>query len=160
MTLYLCVISGMAPRALFLVSDFPMIWDRRNVSTSTKKLINGTTGESVSFVRGLENLAFITWGYFGVVKAWKVLPAIKHKVVRPPAAALILSLLFLAWLLFALCHLFPVSSFVRPLQAPSTPPFPDQAGLEALEKCQMGDQYAQTDTNMSISTGVCPNFAV
>ena len=121
MTLYLCVISGMAPRALFLVSDFPMIWDRRNVSTSTKKLINGTTGESVSFVRGLENLAFITWGYFGVVKAWKVLPAIKHKVVRPPAAALILSLLFLAWLLFALCHLFPVSSFVRTLKAPSTP---------------------------------------
>ena len=82
-------------------------------------------------------------------------------MVQPPAAALILSLLFLAWLLFALCHLFPVSSFVRPLQAPSTPPpFPDQAGLEALEKYQMGDQYAQTDTNMSISTGVCPNFAV
>ena len=72
--------------------------------------------------QGIRKLSFHNLGYFGVVKAWKVLPAIKHKVVRPPAAALILSLLFLAWLLFALCHLFPVSSFVRPLQDPSTPP--------------------------------------
>ena len=155
MALYLCVISGMAPRALFLVSDFPMIWDRRNVSTSTKKLINGTTGESVSFVRGLENLAFITWGYFGVVKAWKVLPAIKHKVVQPPAAALILSLLFLAWLLFALCHLFPVSSFVRPLQAPSTPPPPllIRLGWRPLKNARWG-------TNMHRQTPICQYLQV
>ena len=106
--------------------------------------------------QGIRKLSFHNLGYFGVVKAWKVLPAIKHKVVRPPAAALILSLLFLAWLLFALCHLFPVSSFVRPPPSPfypPPPPSPDQAWLEALEKCQQG-------TNMHRQTPICQYLQV
>ena len=110
--------------------------------------------------QGIRKLSFHNLGYFGVVKAWKVLPAIKHKVVRPPAAALILSLLFLAWLLFALCHLFPVSSFVRPPPSPfypPPPPSPDQAWLEASRRTNM---HKQTPIcQYPHSTGVCPVFA-
>ena len=100
--------------------------------------------------QGIRKLSFHNLGYFGVVKAWKVLPAIKHKVVRPPAAALILSLLFLARLLFALCHLFPVSSFVRPPPSPFYPPPPllIRLGWRPLKN-------AITGTNMYRQTPIC-----
>ena len=100
--------------------------------------------------RGIRKLNFHNLSYFGDVKAWKVLPAIKHKVVRPPAAALILSLLFLAWLLFALCHLFPVSSFVRPPPSPFYPPptLLIRLGWMPLKNASRG-------TNMHKQTPIC-----
>ena len=105
--------------------------------------------------QGIRKLSFHNLGYFGVVKAWKVLPAIKHKVVRPPAAALILSLLFLAWLLFALCHLFPVSSFVRPPPSPFYPPPPllIRLGWRPLKNARWG-------TNLHRQTPICQYLQV